>query len=377
MEAESEAGEDSSRRDTDAENLWRYALVFALLVVAVTWLLCDAVIHENRFQLLCYLLSLILLLVLLSYEYFQARFADGSASDSAAADNDAGPGLLLTVTFAAAWVCVPLDVLLVVLVWRRCGWLAVEKAGATAAALKRYTRLQQHDSLLKLDLLLCVVGVFLLALFFVHNYELYIAAAVVLFQVGWAWLGHWVVRRKQGPVLAAELLFYAFALVMPAYVVTKAVLAFTGHYRYNQVWLGPIVFEVVCLLVIRVLLMVLTGFLLWAVRRIHRELELPRHTVQESTVDSLPQEPLVTAHLYDESSDLLSAPGAAPFPSYSSGARHSGGFPFASMPADAPLDDETLSSPDVVARRPLVKTLGETADSSLWDSRNDLAITRF
>jgi hypothetical protein len=364
------------REDALANNLWRYALVFALLVVAVTWLLCDGVVQENRFQLLCYLVSLLLLLSLLSYEYFRARFhsssgcccSSASSGCSSASSSCSSPSLLLTVAFAVAWVCVPLDALLVAGVWRRCGWLAVERAGATAAALRHYTRLQQHDSLLKLDLLLCVVGVWLLALFFVHDYELYVALVVLLFSVAWAWLGHWVVRRRHGPSLAAEAAFGLFALVVPAYVIAKAVLAFTGRYRYGEVWLGPIVFEVVCVLLVRVILLAFTALLLWDVRRWRRADHQEREQVQvllgedqdEQPPDQDEESPLITSQLYSESNALLSQRGGVY--GYSSSTGSAGAALRTDTPAAAP---------------PPLKTLGEVSDSTLWDSQHDLGISRF
>lgn len=195
-----------------------YCVLVLLTILFLAYFGIDAVVQENTYQLIAFLLTTLLLTTRVVYSYVFAQ-SDDDNENSTRTDHT-----LVFIAMVVAAVCQLLYAPLGYFVYKSFGWRTFKRVGASEAIIEMFHKYQIFLSVLKVDVQFCIV-VTLMAGFFLDYHWAFgviVSGLFVTLVFSYVVIDFGIKQERTGVVLS----FLAFSLIAPAYIIYKLVMIY-------------------------------------------------------------------------------------------------------------------------------------------------------
>eukprot|EP00762_Andalucia_godoyi_P002122 ANDGO_02530.mRNA.1 hypothetical protein AMSG_03988 len=195
-----------------------YCILVLLTIIFLGYFGIDAVVQENSYQLVAFLLTTVLLTSRVVYSYVFAR-SDSNNKNLTEVDQS-----LVFAAMIVACVCQVLYIPIGYKVYQSFGWKTFKRVGASSGIISMFKAYQIFLSIIKVDIQFCIV-VTLMAGFFLDYHWAFgviVSGLFVTLVFSYVVIDFGIKQERSGIVLA----YLLFSLFAPAYIVYKLIMIY-------------------------------------------------------------------------------------------------------------------------------------------------------
>eukprot|EP01139_Manchomonas_bermudensis_P025206 Amastigsp_a844635_15.p1 type:complete len:318 gc:universal Amastigsp_a844635_15:83-1036(+) len=221
-----------------------FALLFLFMTIAVAYLGINSTMRENVVELVLYLLSLLLVLAYVVYNFVYPTHVFQ------------GDRVALWIRLAIVSLFVAFSLPAAVIVKNTFGYFAMEMVGLDAGLQSAFQSYSVFVAFFKLDCLLGTCCVYVAGMTLLKPDEVLLAACALAVTFCGTFSGLYVAKTGKRQGLWA--LFFVVAPLEPAYIVYKLIMFFLHESRYRSrvQYVGALFALGVCALLVRIVLVV-------------------------------------------------------------------------------------------------------------------------